>query len=685
MIPDFKEKIYYTMIKYWSWWWEVDNESDNVARTILTILVPILVLLWYKWTISYTKNPRPRLPPGPYGLPVIGYLPFLSSNLHERFTEMSHKYGPIFSLYLGSKLHVVVNSIDLAKVVARDLDQTFANRNPPVTAITATYDVLDIAWSNNNTHWRNMRKLLVSQVLSNANLDACQGFRTDEVRKTFSHVYAKMGEKVDINGIAFETELNVVTKMLWGRTESGIQREMQKQHEHLDRIFDNVIKARMEGVLHDDGKKDFLQIMLELKDQKDGPTSLNMVQIKALLFNILTASTDTTSTMVEWVMAEILHYPEVMRRVQEELTTVIGMNNIVEESHLPKTDEVRKTFSHVYAKMGEKVDINGIAFETELNVVTKMLWGRTESGDLFEGFREVVFKMMELLGAPNISDFIPMLSWFDLQGIQREMQKQHEHLDRIFDNVIKARMEGVLHDDGKKDFLQIMLELKDQKDGPTSLNMVQIKALLFNILTASTDTTSTMVEWVMAEILHYPEVMRRVQEELTTVIGMNNIVEESHLPKLVYLDAVVKETFRVHPPLPLLIQRCPNESCTVGGYTIPKGSIVYINVMAIHHDPKNWTNPLEFKPERFLNGKWDYNGYTLKYLPFGSGRRICPGIPLGEKMLMYILASLLHSFEWRLPKEEELELSDEFGFVTKKRGPLIAIPSQRLPEASLYS
>nr|GFC41508.1 cytochrome P450 76C1-like [Tanacetum cinerariifolium] len=107
-----------------------------------------------------------------------------------------------------------------------------------------------------------------------------------------------------------------------------------------------------------------------------------------------------------------------------------------------RTDEVRKTVGNVYAKMGEKVDINEIAFETELNVVTKMLWGRNESGDRLEGFREVEFKMIELLGAPNISDLIPMLSWFDLQGRQREMQKQHEHLDRIFDNIIKARMEG---------------------------------------------------------------------------------------------------------------------------------------------------------------------------------------------------------------------------------------------------
>ncbi|CAI9291265.1 unnamed protein product [Lactuca saligna] len=128
----------------------------------------------------------------------------------------------------------------------------------------------------------------------------------------------------------------------------------------------------------------------------------------------------------------------------------------------------------------------------------------------------------------------------------------------------------------------------------------------------------------------------------------------------------------------------PDESCTVCGYTIPKGTIVYMNVWALHRDPKIWTNPLEFKPERFLIDKWDYNGNNFKFLPFGSGRRICPGIPLGEKMLMYILASLLHSFDWRLPEDEEFELLDEFGIVTKKRKSLIAIPSRRLSDASLY-
>ncbi|KAJ0859781.1 putative cytochrome P450 [Helianthus annuus] len=537
MISEVGSKIILTIITYWSWWWEVPNQQDKFARTVLTVLVPSsLIFVWYKWRLSSSR--KAHLPPGPYGLPVIGYLPFLSSNLHEKFTEIAHKYGPIFSLQLGSKLHVVVNSMDLAKAVAREQDNTFANRNPPITGLIITYGGMDLVWSNNNTHWRNMRKLLASQVLSNANLNASQSLRTHEVRKAVNEVYNKIGTKIDINKTAFDTELNVVTNMLWGCSKS------------------------------DEGG-DF--------------------------------------------------------------------------------------------------------------------------GEMLEGFQEVESKIIELIGKPNISDFIPFLSRFDLQGMNKEMQRQLEQVERIFNYIIDRRIklksskvDETYEGDGRKDFLEILLDLKDQKNDPESFNIIHIKALLINIVVAATDTTSTMAEWVMAEILNNPDVMKKVQDELTEVIGVNSIVEESHFPKLRYLDAVIKETFRLHPPLPFLVHRCPDESCKVGGYTIPKGTIVYINVWAIQRDPENWTNPLEFKPERFLNQKWDYNGNNFKFLPFGSGRRICPGLPLGEKMLVYILASLLHSFEWSLPKDEEFELSDEFGFVTKKRKPLIAIPSQRLSDASLY-
>ncbi|KAH0973870.1 hypothetical protein GBA52_015769 [Prunus armeniaca] len=204
-----------------------------------------------------------------------------------------------------------------------------------------------------------------------------------------------------------------------------------------------------------------------------------------------------------------------------------------------------------------------------------------------------------------------------------------------------------------------------------------------------TDTTATMVEWVMAELIQHPDDLKKVQEELKEVVGLKNMVEESHIPKLHYLDAVIKETFRLHPALPLLAPRCPSQSTTIGGYYIPKGSVIFTNIWAIHRDPNLWDNPLEFRPKRFLNdppsNNFDYKGNKLEYLPFGSGRRMCAGLPLAEKMMIYVLASFLHSFEWRLPTDAKLDLQDKFGIVTKKMTPLIVIPTPRLSKLELYA
>ncbi|XP_012856958.1 PREDICTED: cytochrome P450 76C1-like [Erythranthe guttata] len=198
-----------------------------------------------------------------------------------------------------------------------------------------------------------------------------------------------------------------------------------------------------------------------------------------------------------------------------------------------------------------------------------------------------------------------------------------------------------------------------------------------DIVAGGSDTTATMVEWVMTELMHNPSIMQKVQQEVTNVVGANNVVEESHASKLHYLEAVVKETFRLHPPLPLLVPRYPSESCTIGEHTIPKGSRVFLNMWSIHMDPHVWENPLQFRPERFLNHnseKFDFIGNNVEYLPFGSGRRVCPGIPLAEKMVMYLLATLVHTYEWGLPEGQTIDLSEKFGIVMRKETPLIAVP-----------
>ncbi|MBA0789671.1 hypothetical protein Gotri_006812 [Gossypium trilobum] len=189
-----------------------------------------------------------------------------------------------------------------------------------------------------------------------------------------------------------------------------------------------------------------------------------------------------------------------------------------------------------------------------------------------------------------------------------------------------------------------------------------------------------MVEWTMAELMQHPEIMEKVKKELSDVVGVNNTVEEFHLSNLSYLNAVIKETFRLHPALPLLIPRCPAQSVHLNGYTIPKGSRLFINMWCIHRDPHIWENPLEFRLERFLNDPDNSNHYgnDFRFMPFGSGRRKCPGIPLAEKLLFFILASLLHSFEWRLPHGTMLDMSGKFGIVLKKKKPILLIPTPRL-------
>ncbi|CAN4127548.1 unnamed protein product [Withania somnifera] len=225
-----------------------------------------------------------------------------------------------------------------------------------------------------------------------------------------------------------------------------------------------------------------------------------------------------------------------------------------------------------------------------------------------------------------------------------------------------------------------------QKDIGISLDLVKIKAILLDIVIGGTDTTITTIEWVMTELLNNPEIMSKVQQELKDVVGMNSIVEESHVPNLHYLDAVLKETLRLHPALPLLVPKRPSQSAIVGGYTIPEGTKVLLNVYAIHRDPQLWKSPLEFQPERFLNHstQLDYSGNDMKYLPFGSGRRICAGLNLAEKMLMFILASFLHSFDWKLPVGKNVDLTEGLGLVIKKSERLFAIPTPRLPNSQLY-
>nr|UVC58037.1 CYP706V6 protein [Isodon rubescens] len=500
------------------------------------VLILTLSTVWFFQKMIKSGDKKAVSPPGPRGLPIVGYSPFLRRDLHHQLTELAAEYGPIYKLRMGSKLSTVISSASLAKEVFRDHDAVFANHDITVAARIISLDFNDIAFSPYGPEWRDRRKILLREMLSSTNLKASCNLRKDQVRNAVKEIYAaaEIGTPIKIFDFVLRIDLNLLINMIWGGKIGGEQRH----------------------------------------------------RISA-------------------------------------------------------------------------------------------------------GLSPIVAEIQDFLIKPNISDFFPVLARFDFQGIAKKTTALIQKFEAIMEDAIGERIKNPCaaeEEEARKDFMQTLVDLLQEETHKASLGIVQIKAMLVNILIGGTDTTSTMIEWVMAELLNHPKVMEEVQHELNEVVGKKNIVEESHIPKLVYLDAVLKETMRVHPIGPLL-PRTPNRDCTVGGYTIPKDSGVYVNIWSIQRDPAVWDNPSEFRPERFLadeTGKWGFSGKNMNYIPFGSGRRVCAGLPLAEIMLRYILASLLHSFEWRLRDGEELDMSDEIVSALKKRIPLVAIPHPRLPCSSLY-
>lgn len=201
------------------------------------------------------------------------------------------------------------------------------------------------------------------------------------------------------------------------------------------------------------------------------------------------------------------------------------------------------------------------------------------------------------------------------------------------------------------------------------------------MLGAAIDTSATAVEWALSELIRHPTVMEKVQEELEHVVGLDRMVEESDLNKLHYLYKVIKESFRLHPVAPFLIPHESREDCMIDGFYIPKKSRLIVNTYAIGRDSNAWKDPEKFSPERFDDNNIDLLGRDFELLPFGSGRRSCPGMQLGLTLVQLILAQLVHCFDWELPNgmlPSELDMTEVFSLVTPRAKHLLVIPTYRL-------
>ncbi|KAI3970821.1 hypothetical protein MKX01_024468 [Papaver californicum] len=352
-------------------------------------------------------------------------------------------------------------------------------------------------------------------------------------------------------------------------------------------------------------------------------------------------------------------------------------------------------------RQGSPVNLADLLNVCTTNALARVLLGTRVCGDgegyadkKSQEFKEMVVEVMVLSGVFNIGDFIPSLEWLDLQGVASKMKNLHQRFDTFLTKIIDDHKINAANGNGSKhyDFLSKLIGLKEDVDGEEwKLTDTDIKALLLNLFTAGTDTSSSTVEWALAELIRHPNILAQAQQELDSVVGKDRLVSESDLSQLPFLQAVIKEAFRLHPSTPLSLPRVSVEDCEIDGYFIPKNTTLLTNVWAIARDPSMWPDPLKFKPERFLPGNEkanvDIKGNDFEVIPFGAGRRICAGLSLGLRMVQFMTATLIHGFNWELPEGQvigKLNMDEAYGLTLQRASPLMVHPKPRL-EAHVYS
>ncbi|GLJ21172.1 hypothetical protein SUGI_0387470 [Cryptomeria japonica] len=300
-------------------------------------------------------------------------------------------------------------------------------------------------------------------------------------------------------------------------------------------------------------------------------------------------------------------------------------------------------------------------------------------------FRELMEEFLIEGGRFRIGDFVTFLDWIGLGGSLDQAKSLKKRLDEFLVRKMEEQKRMLLfrEDNDNKDFLQILYELKSSSvEEGGQLSESNIKGILLNMIAAGTDTATRTVEWAMSELIRHPHLMKKVRDEVDACVGMEERVTESHLPHLKYLEAVVTETLRLHPPTPLLLPHAsPKFSSKIMGYLIPPNSHVMVNVWAVARDPDAWEKPLEFDPDRFVDNPVNLHGRDFRIIPFGAGRRMCPGYNLGLRMIHFALASFVHAFDWSLPSGEEpqdLDMSEKYEVSIHRNVPLKLFASPRL-------
>ncbi|KAL1538034.1 cytochrome P450 71D9-like [Salvia divinorum] len=333
----------------------------------------------------------------------------------------------------------------------------------------------------------------------------------------------------------------------------------------------------------------------------------------------------------------------------------------------------------IASRQGTAIDLSERLYMLSYDVTTKAaVKAKTEER---EAMISVLMESLKLGSGFMIADLYPSVKSLPLiTGARFKIQRMRRKLDEVLDGIIEQQRAAASSDDDAEfeGFLDILL--KFEKDG--TLTTDNVKAVLLDMFLGGTDTSSTTLEWAISELIRNPSELRKVQEEIRKVFDDEGYVDENKFDELKYFKLVIKETLRLYPALPLLIPRISSQRCEINGYEIPAGTRVIVNGWALGRDPEYWNDAGKFMPARFEESSHDFNGSNLEYIPFGAGRRICPGMLFGLANFKLPLAMLLYHFDWKMPngmKDKELDMTEDFGVSVSRKHHLRLIPIVKRP------
>ncbi|XP_031253304.1 premnaspirodiene oxygenase-like [Pistacia vera] len=369
-------------------------------------------------------------------------------------------------------------------------------------------------------------------------------------------------------------------------------------------------------------------------------------------------------------------YGNYWRQLRKICTLELLSTKRVQSFRSVREEEIAKLIDWIASKSGSVINLSNKICELTYAVTSSAAFGKVREADQ-ELFISAVKDIAKALGGFTITNLFPSVKLLgSISGTNRYLQKLHEESDRVVGSIINERKKCE-KSEGDKHLVDVLLKLQEQNDLQFPLTNENIKAVIFDMFGAGIETSSTVLEWTISELIKNPRVMEKAQAEVREVYNRMEKVDETGIVEMKFLKLVIKETMRLHPALPFLVPRVCREKCEINGFNVPADTKVMVNAWAIGRDPEYWNEPESFDPDRFIDSSIDYKGINFEYLPFGSGRRMCPGASFGLANVELPLALLLYHFDWKLSdgmKKEDLDMTESFGATLRRKNDLRLIP-----------